>query len=423
MLNTELTTHTPAGPDTAPTSPSQSALRVAVVTETYPPEINGVAMTVARLVNGLRAKHEVQVVRPRQAADTEQAPEDGSQTILTRGFPIPRYPELHMGLPAHSALKQQWKARKPDLIHIATEGPLGWSALRVARKLNIPTTSDFRTNFDLYSKHYGIGWLQRPIGSYLKRFHNATQCTMVPTAKLGAELTQRGFQNIKVVARGIDTALFNSARRSDALRAIWGVRTEQPVALYVGRIAPEKNLSLLIEAYHQMKAANPELRLVVVGSGPAQESLHQACPDAIFSGVQTGEALARHYASADIFVFPSLSETFGNVTLEALASGLACVAFDHAAASELVEHGANGLVAPCHRPDQFIEAASLLASNTAMRQSLRVRAEQSVASLDWARIVEGVEHGWLDILRAARHREGARRVKPDRSPVSTSASF
>lgn len=422
MRNTELTTHTSAWHDTASSSSLQNALRVAVVTETYPPEINGVAMTVARLVNGLRAKHDVQVVRPRQAADSEHPPEDGSQTILTRGFPIPRYPELRMGLPAHSALRRQWKERKPDLIHIATEGPLGWSALRVARQLNIPTTSDFRTNFDLYSQHYGIGWLQRPIGNYLKRFHNATQCTMVPTAKLGAELTQRGFQNIQVVARGIDTTLFNSTRRSDALRAIWGVRTGQPVALYVGRIAPEKNLSLLIEAYHQMKVVNPDVQLVVVGSGPEQESLHQACPDAIFSGVQRGEALASHYASADIFVFPSLSETFGNVTLEALASGLACVAFDHAAASELIEHGLNGLVAPCHRPDRFIEEASLLVSDPALRQSLRVRAEQSVASMDWTRIVEGVEQGWLDILRAARHREWAHRVKSDRPPFSTSAS-
>jgi glycosyltransferase involved in cell wall biosynthesis len=374
-------------------------LRVALVTETYPPEINGVAITIERLVNGLRSEnHDIQLVRPRHVIDAGRHFEEGYQPVLTRGFPIPRYPELRMGAPASGLLTRCWKDNRPDLVHIATEGPLGWSALKVARKLNIPTTSDFRTNFDVYSRHYGVGWLKRPIGAYLKRFHNLTQCTMVPTAELGEELTRRGFHNVKVVARGVDTNLFNSKRRSTTLRQQWGVEEYQPVVLSVGRLAPEKNLSLLVQTYHQMKSSNPDIRLVIVGDGPSRDMIRKACPDAIFAGVQTGDVLATHYASADIFLFPSLSETYGNVTLEALASGLACVAFNYAAASERIRNGVNGLLAPCDEAHLFVDHAVKLASDDAQRLSLRLNAEQSVVPFDWKKIIGEVETTWIDLL-------------------------
>jgi glycosyltransferase involved in cell wall biosynthesis len=374
-------------------------LRVAFVTETYPPEINGVAITIERLVNGLRSEnHDIQLVRPRHVIDAGRHFEEGYQPVLTRGFPIPRYPELRMGAPASGLLTRCWKDNRPDLVHIATEGPLGWSALKVARKLNIPTTSDFRTNFDVYSRHYGVGWLKRPIGAYLKRFHNLTQCTMVPTAELGEELTRRGFHNVKVVARGVDTNLFNSKRRSTTLRQQWGVEEYQPVVLSVGRLAPEKNLSLLVQTYHQMKSSNPDIRLVIVGDGPSRDMIRKACPDAIFAGVQTGDVLATHYASADIFLFPSLSETYGNVTLEALASGLACVAFNYAAASERIRNGVNGLLAPCDEAHLFVDHAVKLASDDAQRLSLRLNAEQSVVPFDWKKIIGEVETTWIDLL-------------------------
>ena len=378
---------------------TKKKLRVALVTETYPPEINGVAITIERLVNGLRSEnHDIQLVRPQHVIDAGRHFEEGYQPVLTRGFPIPRYPELRMGAPASGLLTRCWKDNRPDLVHIATEGPLGWSALKVARKLNIPTTSDFRTNFDVYSRHYGVGWLKRPIGVYLKRFHNLTQCTMVPTAGLAEELTQRGFHNVKVVARGIDTVLFNSNRRSTTLRQQWGVEEDQPVVLSVGRLAPEKNLSLLVQTYHQMKTSNPDIRLVIVGDGPSKDMIRKACPDAIFAGVQTGEVLATHYASADIFLFPSLSETYGNVTLEALASGLACVAFNYAAASERIRNGVNGLLAPCDKAHLFVDHAVKLAGDDAQRLSLRLNAEQSVVPFDWKKIIGDVETTWIELL-------------------------
>ena len=158
-----------------------------------------------------------------------------------------------MGLPAKRALEQLWTYRRPDVVHIVTEGPLGWSALQAALKLRIPAVSDFRTNFHAYSRHYGIGWLSKPILAYLRKFHNRTLCTMVPTEAMRADLAARGFCRLRVVARGVDTALFDPARRSEALRASWGARAADPVLLHVGRLAPEKNLSALLAAFDAVR--------------------------------------------------------------------------------------------------------------------------------------------------------------------------
>lgn len=183
--------------------PARRSLQVALVTETYPPEVNGVAATIARVVEGLRASgHQLQLVRPRQDSLQEPLCEARFSEVLVRGLPIPRYPQLKMGLPARRALLRLWTAQRPDVVHIVTEGPLGWSALQAATQLRLPVVSDFRTNFQAYSRHYGVGWLRAPVMAYLRRFHNRTACTMVPTESLKAELGAAGFKGLRVVARG-----------------------------------------------------------------------------------------------------------------------------------------------------------------------------------------------------------------------------
>ncbi len=383
-------------------SPARPCLRVALVTETYPPEVNGVALTLERLVSGLRERqHDIQLIRPRQAAADAMPPDGGpvlTEQVLMRGLPIPRYPHLRMGLPAKRALLGLWTPRRPDLVHIATEGPLGWSALQAARKLRLPVSTDFRTNFHSYSRHYGMAWLQKPIAAYLRRFHNQAQCTMVPTASLQAELEALGFQRLLVVARGVDTQRFDPARRSEALRASWGLRAGEQVVLSVGRIAPEKNLDLLLRSFEAMRQVNPGLRLVVVGDGPGRAALQQRCPDAVLAGSRSGVDLAEHYASADIFLFPSLTETYGNVTPEALASGLAVLACDYAAAAELIRHGDNGLLAPRGDGEAFVRRAMDLAASPELVGRLRQRARLSTQALDWGRICSQVESIWCHLV-------------------------
>ena len=396
--------------------PLRRHLRIAVVTETYPPEVNGVATTVARFVDGLCARqHEVQLVRPRQGASDRADVRGGFHEILRRGVAIPKYPDLKLGLPARRALQRLWRTQRPDLVHIVTEGPLGWSALQAALKLRLPVTSDFRTNFHAYSRHYGAGWLTRPIAAYLRKFHNRALMTMVPTDALARDLAARGYRNLRVVARGVDTRLFDPARRDAALRRVWGAGPDTPVVIHVGRLAPEKNLAALTAAFAAIRARAPAARLVVVGDGPAGADLRAQCPDVHFAGQRTGEDLAAHYASADAFLFPSLTETFGNVTLEAMASGLAVVAYDYAAAAQHIRHGENGLLAGFGDTDAFVRLSSALAGDLARAWALGARARATALTLDWAHVVGRFEALLLAAARAdAAAPAGA--PGPDRSP-------
>ena len=378
---------------TCQTLPSmRPQLRIAVVTETYPPEVNGVAMTLGRLVNGLQVRnHQVQLIRPRQHADDQPQPTATFTEHLQRGIALPRYDGLQMGLPAKAALTRLWTRHRPDVVQIATEGPLGWSALAAANKLQLPVASDFHTNFQSYSSHYGLGLLRRAIVAYLRKFHNKAAVTLVPTEGIRRELLAHGYANIEIIGRGVDTQLFHPARRDPALRARWRVGENETAVLYVGRLAAEKNLALVFRAFDAMREAHPACRLVLVGDGPERAPWQARRPDAIFCGTQIGEALAAHYASGDVFLFPSLTETWGNVTIEAMASGLAVVAYDCAAAEEVIRHGENGLKAPPEDEAAFIAHAVSLAPDRALQQRLGRTAAARAAQLSWDAIVDSFE--------------------------------
>lgn len=396
---------------------ARPSLRLAVVTETWPPEVNGVALTLSRMVQGLcERNHQVQLVRPRQASGDRGAHDLWFEEKLMRGMPIPRYPHLKLGLPARKALAASWSLQRPDLVHIATEGPLGWSALKAARQLRLPVTSDFRTNFHSYSRHYGLGWLRRPIAAYLRKFHNQTQCTMVPTRALCAELLSQGFERLQVVARGVDTRLFDPALHDNGLRAQWGAAPGDLVLLVVGRLAPEKNLDLVLETFDAMRAVHPGVRLVFAGDGPMRDTLERRCPGARFLGSQSQADLARSYASADLLLFPSLTETFGNVTLEALASGLPVLAYACAAAAEWVQTGVNGWTVPAGDAQAYVQTAVDLAREPRRLAEAAEQARASVEPLDWQRITLQVEALFLRAMEL--HRGGQPRpVAPAPAPA------
>lgn len=371
---------------------ARSPLRIAVVSETYPPEVNGVALTLQRMLEGLRARHhDVQLVRLRQHADDLPQRAAGFEEVLMRGVPIPRYPHLRMGLPCAQVLERQWVLQRPDVVHIATEGPLGWSALRAAQRLALPVVSDFRTNFHAYSRHYGLGWLQRGIVGYLRGFHNRTLFTMVPTPTLQRELATQGFENLRVVARGVDTVRLNPSKRCRALRRLWGADDDTVVVLCVSRLATEKNMALLWRAFEAISRRGIDARLVLVGDGPQRAQLESLCRGAHFAGVRRGEDLAAHYASADLFVFASLTETFGNVVPEAMASALPVVAFDHASAGQLVRHGQNGWLAPVDDAARFVELAAAVAADRAALQAAGAQARRTALALDWQRVIDDLE--------------------------------
>jgi glycosyltransferase involved in cell wall biosynthesis len=377
-------------------------LHIAVVTETYPPEINGVAMTTGRMLDGLmRRGHRIMLVRPRQhSGDHAQSSPLLSETLV-RGMPLPRYAGLRVGLPATSLLARLWTQDRPDIVHVVTEGPLGKSALAAAHRLRIPAASDFHTNFHSYSKHYGFGLLKPAISAYLKRFHNQAACTFVPTHELKAQLAQQGYHDLLVVARGVDTELFSPARRSVRLRESWGASDDDLVVLYVGRLAPEKNMPVVFDTFERIQRAVPSSRLVLVGDGPQRAELEKRYPRHVFAGMRRGEELAAHYASGDLFLFPSLTETFGNVTLEAMASGLAVVAYDYAAAREHIEHGGNGMLAAFDDPQAFAHMAVQIACDPVLRKTVRQGARITAGQVDWGQVVDDLASALSGLARRA----------------------
>lgn len=369
-------------------------LHIALVTETYPPEINGVANTLSHLVQGMLAKgHAIHLIRPRQGAKDEvMITNPRLCQTLKPGLPIPGYKDLHFGLPARKSIMQTWQHNRPDVVYIATQGPLGMSALSAARKLGIPVISGFHTNFHSYSRYYGLGLLESLISAMLRNFHNKTDCTLVPTQALRSELEAFGFRQCKVLARGVDTQRFHPGKRDTLLRRRWGVGENDQVVLYVGRLAPEKNLQLLLETFRVLQTYHANVRLVLVGDGPMRCELARLHPDFIFAGMQTGEQLARHYASGDVFLFPSLSETFGNVVLEAMASGLPIVAFDYAAAAEHLVHRQLAMLAPVGDHATFIKLSLELLNDPDSLKRFGESVREVAQSIDWKHIYNNLEY-------------------------------
>lgn len=369
-------------------------MHIAYITETYPPELNGVSLTAMRSIQYLRQRgHWVEVVRPRQADEDES---DTPAELLVPGMPIPLYRDLRMGMPVRGRLLSRWQHACPQLVHIATEGPLGWAASRAAHELGVPVTSDFRTNFHQYSRYYGLGWAEPMVRGYLRRFHNGTDLTFVPTRMVKRELAGVGFERLQVVGRGVDTRLFDSARRSQALRESWGAGDDDAVMLYVGRLAAEKNIAQVFLAYEAARRNHPATKLVVVGDGPMAESLREQHPDVHFTGSLLGVALAEHYASADIFLFPSLTDTFGNVVLEAMASGLAVLAYEAGAAAEHIVDCASGVLVTPGNTAGFVSDACMMVRQARRLLPLRCHARAMAMRASW----EGVLNQFERALRA-----------------------
>lgn len=356
-------------------------MKITLVSETFPPEINGVALTVSSMAGGLRdLGHEVTVIRPRQAADPGEHIQ-GITDLQVPGARLPRYRDLRFGLPVIWRLLRRWKRERPDAIYIATEGPLGWAAAHAARRLGIPASSGFHTRFDEFVKHYGLGLAVRLAEGYMRHFHNLNSATLVPTRQLQDWLSKQGYRRVELLQRSVDTRRFNGEFRSQRLRQSWGAAPDTPVVIFVGRIAPEKNLGLTVRAFERFRQHRPTARMVWVGDGPALAELKASQPDHVFTGPLSGEALSEAWASADAFFFASSTETFGNVTLEALASGLAVVAYDYGAAREYIRDGENGLLAPFAEEEAFLARIDTLATQPELMQSLRETAACAMAEL------------------------------------------
>lgn len=389
-------------------------MKIEIVTDTYGPDVNGVAMTLGRLTGGLRDRgHQVHVIHTGSSA--------GAGESRARAWPLPGYKGVRVGRPKPFELRSRWLRKRPDVIYVATESPLGLSAVKAAKVLGIPVATGFHTNFHEYMGRYGMRMLEPVAMNYLKRFHQRADCTLVPSHDMVARLRSGGFERVHPLGRGVDTRMFSPSMRCEALRASWRAGAGTPVAVMVGRVAAEKNFELAIETFGQMRRAVPDVRCVVVGDGPLRRKLEEKHRWITFTGTKTGEELARHYASADVLVFPSETETFGNVVLEGMASGLAVVAYDYAAAGLHLRHGENGLKAAKGDARSFVAyavAALAMRPDHAIRRAARETAE----SLGWDQVVADLEDRLIEISGSA-GRPGTFRAMQGKPPKARTSKF
>ena len=376
---------------------ARRSLRLTLVTETFSPEVNGVARTLHRWVEGFRARgHHVQVIRPRQHSE-------GPLPERVLGLPLPLYPQMRFGVASPLRLRKILERSSPDLVHVATEGPLGLAALMAAAALGLPVASSFHTNYDHYLNHYCLGCLEMPLLAYLRWFHNQTAVTLAPSRATQQRLRADGVRRVEIWSRGVDGRTFHPRHRDRTFRASLGLGPNDPLLLYVGRLAAEKNLPALLGAFTRLRQRLPALlgervKLAVVGDGPLFDSLRSLqSPALLFPGAQHGAALSRWYASADIFAFPSQSETFGNVVLEAQASGLPVAGYDCQGVNERVTHGEDGLLTPT--AGDLADNLELLCRDSMLRECLAAAARRAAERQDWKPILDGLEQRYFQLAR------------------------
>lgn len=375
-------------------------MRITIVTETYFPQVNGVSRTLRELVRHLNDRGDaVQLVHP----DYGETIEGNGQAHVhvVRSVVLPFYKELYLPLPPFGGVRRAIDAFRPELIHIATEATLGLSILRFALERRLNVVSSFHTNFDQYSRHYRVGWARGAITGYLRWFHNRTRETYVPSEATIRQLEGLGFERLVLWKRGVDAVTFRPDRpgRQDVRRAL-GWSDDDVVIAYVSRIAPEKNVDYLAGALAIVTAQRSEARILMVGDGPSRAVLErQLGPAARFVGYKTGPELADHFAAADLFAFSSLTETFGNVVLEAMASGLPVVALRAGGVGETVRPGETGfLVEPSEPPDRLADALLSLVDQADERRRMAEAARRYAESQSWGAIMGGLRDRYLSVV-------------------------
>jgi phosphatidylinositol alpha 1,6-mannosyltransferase len=359
-------------------------LKIAYFTESLFPHVDGVSRTLARLFRTLEE---------RGADFRVYSPFVPGPEVPWRGHvrPVPYLPVVfnpgyRVSLPLGHGIARELDADPPDLLHLVSPTPMGRWAIRWAEKRGIPVVSSFHTHFASYLRYYGVSALERPVWWMLRRFYAHCERVYAPSRSIIRELEAHGIGRLELWSRGIDLHRFGPRFRDPALRRAVGAGEGTPIVLMVSRLVKEKDLADLVEMHRVLQARGAEYRLALVGDGPMREELEEALPDAHFAGHQHGEALARWYASADLFVFPSTTETFGNVVLEALASGLPAVVVDRGGPPDQIEPGVNGFIARPNDPADLAGHVQRLLRDPELRRRMGEAAAGEARDRDWGAI-------------------------------------
>ena len=378
----------------------QRPLRVAFVASSYNYIRDGVALTLNRLVAYLEQQGvEVLVFAP---VGKLPAFVHAGTVVPVPSVSLPARPEYRLAFGLHGQALERLRAFRPDIIHIALAPDiLGHSALKAARRLRVPVVASYHTRFETYLKHYWyVAGLTSLVRHYLRRSYGMCREVYVPSQSMVDALLADGFRNnFRLWPRGVDTALFNPGKRSSQWRAKHGIGESELVVVFVSRLVREKRLDTLAAALRLLEARGIAHRSVIVGDGPERAALERQLPHAVFTGFLEGEALAEAYASSDIFVFPSETETFGNVTLEAMASGLPCVCADATGSRSLVVPGRTGSLAKPGCAEEFADHIAALAHDPQLRRQMGADARERSLGFSWDQTMARI-HGYYKSLLA-----------------------
>ena len=403
----------PKGPPRAVPAASASVAqkRVALFTGAYNHIADGVSLTLNRLVAHLEESGAA--VRVFAPTVDDPAVNHAGTLVPVRSVPVPGRPEYRIALGLSQAARRELKAFRPNLFHVATPDLLGRSARKLARRWGVPLVASYHTHFSSYLKYYGLGFFEGALWAYLRRFYRPCQHVYVPSPSMAEVLRHRGITSgLRLWQRGVDTARFSPDRRSLDWRRAHGIADEEVVITFVSRLVREKGLDVFAEVIEGLRARGLPHRCLVVGDGPAREDVQQRLPDAVFTGYLEDEALARAYASADVFLFPSDTETFGNVTLEAMASGLPAVCADATGSSTLVDDGRTGLLAPSGNTAAFLDATARLVTHSRQRARMGEAARRRAQRYDWNAILARMA-GYYDEVLIPKYAYASERVRGD----------
>lgn len=373
-------------------------MRVAIFTDTFYPQINGVSNTVYRLANYLM-KNQIpyKIFAPHYPGDNEHNYNFNICRFLS--VPFPFYPECRLSIPYYPKLHREADDFKPDIIHSITQSGIGYSGLRYAKEKNIPFVASFTTNFSMYLKYYKLQYLEESLWGYLKWFHSNAYANLCPSQDTIESLKEKGFNNLKISTRGIDIELFSPLKRSEDFRKKYGLAGKTSF-LYAGRLAPEKDLDTLVKSANEIYSKFPdESFFIIVGDGPMKEQLMEEMPpNTVFTGYLKGEALSEAYASADVFVFPSGTETLGNVVLEAMASGLPVITVNSGGVKENVLDGYNGIMCKYKYEHDFVEAMERFINDEALKIIMSQNARVYTLNKTWDKVFDKLIFDYLQVI-------------------------
>lgn len=377
-------------------------LKIAIFTDTFAPEVNGVAKTLKRFTEYLDEQGiEYRVFAPKSSN------EDLYSSNVHRFLSLPffLYQECRLALPKMSNVREELQLFQPDIIHVATPFNMGLCGLHYAKKLNIPVVGSYHTNFDKYLAYYDMQFLSRVLWKYMHWFHRPLKKIFVPSTDTKEQLQKRGFTNLSIWSRGVDISTYHSNYNEQRVRDAYQIK-EKYILLYVGRISPEKDVNLLPDINKKLlQKGIDNVHWLIVGDGPLKDEMEQtASTNMTFAGYITGEDLAEIYAAANLFVFPSATETFGNVVLESMACGTPVIGVNAGGVRTIIKDGVTGILCEEKDNDAFTEAIIRMLSNRVERETMRLEVKKYAKTQAWDAIFDGLLEEYEQVVQEAGYR-------------------